>query len=165
MTEDNFKGKRNTNGFDKRPEDARQGGRKPSFRKELERLISMDGLMRIENIYELEKSNGKYKRTGNSFSVGEIMIPTIQQILLNAINRAASSKDWKIIYEIFEGRPKQSLDLHIDAEGFSVDLLPHELLDITEMIFLLASGKQSVDFDKIKVMLEIALKKIEENEN
>lgn len=165
--EDKFKGKRNTNGFDKRPEDAKKGGRPPSFRNELERLISMDGVMKVYNVKELQiLENGKFKQTGNSFEIGQMQIPTIDHILLNAIKRAATSKDWKIIYEIFEGRPHQSTTIRIDTpEGFNIDLIPNELIDLTEMIFLLASDERSIDYDKIKVLLTIALKKIEANGN
>ena len=41
--ENNFGDKINSNGFDKRPEDATKGGRKPSIRKQLEEMIGDNG--------------------------------------------------------------------------------------------------------------------------
>ncbi len=45
---ENFGNKRNSNGFDKRPEDAKLGGRKPSINKELQQFANGTGWLEFK---------------------------------------------------------------------------------------------------------------------
>lgn len=161
--DETFGGKRNSNGFDKRPEDTTKGGRPISFRKALEDMLQLEGVLRITNARELKKkSNGAYIETGNQFEIAEITIPNRTKILLNALSRAATSKDWRTIYEIFEGRPTGRQEFRITADDFNLDLVPVLLYGITKEVFMIGSGRTKPDLERIKVALLIALKEVED---
>ena len=111
--ENNFGDKRNSNGFDKRPEDATKGGRKPSIRKQLAELIRSDG------VYVIPSS--QVVKINDDGSV-EVNIPTSDQLSLKLIEWTNSSKGsdslkaLQMIIEQIDGKPKQEIEQTIIEE-------------------------------------------------
>ena len=98
----------NTNGFDKRPEDATKGGRNPSIRKQLSELMRSDGVYTIPSSQVL--------KINDDGSV-EVDIPTSDQLSFKLIEWANSSKGsdslkaLQMIIEQIDGKPKQDIDV------------------------------------------------------
>ncbi len=141
----NFKNKQNTNGFDKRREDAsKYGGRPKSLKKILNKILDESGEMLSSNIKEMKKNEkGVLVETGRVFEIGKIMLPKAEAIMHNAVRRAIKGSDWQKVYEILEGKPNQTIRLRIEADDFNADLVPIELLPIAEYILLAGAGKET----------------------
>lgn len=105
---ENLGEKANTNGFDKRPEDATKGGRKPSIKKQLEELLESEGQIRIES--------------RDVISIGEdgsviLKLPTQMQLAMKLSSWAMSKrgndslKAIQMIMEQVDGKGVQPIDI------------------------------------------------------
>ena len=100
--------KANSNGFDKRPEDATKGGRKPSIRKQLEEMIGDNGNYTIAADQVLKVNDD-----------GSVLvdIPTANKLTLKLLQWADSNKGndslkaLQMIIEQIDGKPKQDIDV------------------------------------------------------
>lgn len=106
--EKNFGNKINSNGFDKRPQDATKGGRKPSIRKQLEEILQEDGAVTFS-----AKQVQEIREDGSVV----IKVPTQMQMALKMVSWAMSKKGndsiraIQMVMEQIDGKPKQSVDL------------------------------------------------------
>jgi len=97
---ENFNGKNNSNGFDKRPEDAKLGGRKPSIKNQLEKIAFSDGWLEFD-IDDVEILIGKVR----------IQVPELDAIALKLWQWAMSNKGndslkaIEMIMNHFDGKP------------------------------------------------------------
>jgi len=114
---ENFKGKGNSNGFDKRPEDASKGGRKPSIKKQLEKIALADGWIefKTEDVQILED---KIK----------VRVPKIDAVALKLWSWAMSKKGndsikaIQMIMNHFDGRPGGKEKQSIQIENTQVNI-------------------------------------------
>ena len=99
--------KANSNGFDKRPEDAIKGGRKPSIRKQLIEMVGDNGTYTIaaEQILNINKDGSV-----------EVDIPTSERLVLKLMEWVDSDKGsnslkaLQMIMEQIDGKPKQEVE-------------------------------------------------------
>ena len=119
--ENNFGDKINSNGFDKRPEDATKGGRKPSIRKQLEEMIGDNGNYTIA-AHQVLKVNDD----------GSVLvdIPTANKLTLKLLQWADSKKGseslkaLQMIMEQIDGKPKQEIEQTvIDEKPFVFEII------------------------------------------
>jgi len=111
--ENNFGDKINSNGFDKRPEDATKGGRKPSIRKQLEEMIGDNGNYTIAADQVLKVNDD-----------GSVLvdIPTANKLTLKLLQWADSNKGndslkaLQMIMEQIDGKPKQEIEQTVIEE-------------------------------------------------
>ena len=105
--------KANSNGFDKRPEDAIKGGRKPSIRKQLAELMEQDGKITIP---------AKQIVTVNDNGSVTMVLPTQMQLAMKLTSWAMSSKGGdsiksiQMIMEQMDGKPKQEVEQTVIKE-------------------------------------------------
>ena len=110
--ENNFGNKRNSNGFDKRPQDTTKGGRKPSLRKQLEEIITDEGSYTIE-----EKNVLKINDNGSIV----VKATSSEQMARKLVDWAMSNKGndsikaIQMIMEQIDGKPRQTIDQRIDG--------------------------------------------------
>jgi len=105
---ENLGDKANTNGFDKNPDNAKLGGRKPSIKKQIIELMTAEGA------YMIEKKNViKVYKNGNV----KVKIPTQMQIAMK-LNEWAMSKKGndsiraiQLIMDHIDGKGVQPIDL------------------------------------------------------
>ena len=103
----------NSNGFDKRPEDATKGGRKPSIRKQLAELMEQDGKITIPS---------KQIVTVNDDGSVTMVLPTQMQLAMKLTSWAMSSKGGdsiksiQMIMEQMDGKPKQEIEQKVIEE-------------------------------------------------
>ena len=97
----------NINGFDKRPEDAKKGGRKPSLKKQLAKVALADGWIEFEpDEYEILDS-GKVR----------IKVPTEEKLALQLFkiatgkNERAAIAAIKLYLETFDGKASQQIEI------------------------------------------------------
>ena len=119
--ENNFGDKINSNGFDKRPEDATKGGRKPSIRKQLEEMIGDNGNYTIAADQVLKVNDD-----------GSVLvdIPTADKLTLKLLQWADSKKGneslkaLQMIMEQIDGKPKQEIEQTvIDEKPFIFEII------------------------------------------
>jgi len=119
--ENNFGDKINSNGFDKRPEDATKGGRKPSIRKQLEEMIGDNGNYTIAADQVLKVNDD-----------GSVLvdIPTANKLTLKLLQWADSNKGneslkaLQMIMEQIDGKPKQEIEQTvIDEKPFIFEII------------------------------------------
>ena len=98
----------NSNGFDKRPQDATRGGRKPSIRTQLEAALENDG----GGITIPTKQITKRHEDGSV----TIQLPTSEQMALRLIYWAMSKKGTdslkaiQMIMDQIDGKPTQTVE-------------------------------------------------------
>ncbi|GAA3638979.1 hypothetical protein [Flavivirga jejuensis] len=103
---ENFGDKKNTNGFDKRPEDTIKGGRKPSIKRQLIELLEADGEILIE-----KKDVIRVYKNGNV----KLKLPTEMQLAIKLKQWAMSKrgtdsiKALQIILEQIDGKANQNM--------------------------------------------------------
>jgi len=105
--------KANSNGFDKRPNDATKGGRKPSIRKQLEEMIGDNGNYTIAADQVLKVNDD-----------GSVLvdIPTANKLTLKLLQWADSNKGndslkaLQMIMEQIDGKPKQEIEQTVIEE-------------------------------------------------
>lgn len=101
----NLKDKINTNGFDKNPENINKNGRKPSIKKELEKIALMDGIMTLPRSQVISIDNKEVK----------IKLPKQDALALKLFSWAMSKKGndsikaIQMIMEQFDGKPSQEV--------------------------------------------------------
>ena len=108
--EDNFGDKINSNGFDKRPEDATKGGRPISFKKIAADQLGEDGEFLISKDSFIEEV------TRDKITYFVFKIPKVQQLTFRLLTLAMSNKKdsfnaLKFLIEMFDGKAKQSVDI------------------------------------------------------
>jgi acylphosphatase len=105
---ENFGDNINTNGFDKNPENAVKGGRKPSIKKQLIELLESDGEIKIEpdGVVSIENDGSVI-----------IKVPTEMQIAMKLKQWAMSKKGndsikaIQMIMDQIDGKAKNSIDI------------------------------------------------------
>ncbi len=110
---DNLGDKRNTNGFDKNPENINRKGRTISIKKQLKEILLNEGEFPIPAtslIRETEKDGKKYY---------VFKIPTQYALAMKLVSLAMSAKSnsfnsLKLLLETFDGKPKQEIDIGDD---------------------------------------------------
>lgn len=109
---ENFGDKINTNGFDKNPDNAKLGGRKPSIKRQIVELMESEGAYMIP-----KKDVIKVYKNGNV----KVKIPTQMQIAMKLQEWAMSKKGTDSIRAI------QLIMDHIDGKGVQpIDINPIE---------------------------------------
>ena len=117
--EERFGDKLRTNGFDKRPNDARLSkGRPVSIKKQLQDLLLKDGELPIP-------VNQLVRQTETHYI---FKLPTQQALALKLVNKAMSRgangfNALKLMLETFDGKAKQSLDANLSG---GVTIAPKE---------------------------------------
>ena len=105
--------KANSNGFDKRPNDATKGGRKPSIRKQLIEMVGDNGGYTIEA--------DKVLKINDDGSI-IVSIPTADKLVLKLMEWVESSKGGdslkalQMIMEQIDGKPKQEIEQTVIEE-------------------------------------------------
>lgn len=120
--EDNFKGKRNTNGFDKRPQDINRSGRP----KKMFNYIKEKGFAK-DDIREAFMELAFHDFDELKLIVSDREQPALFRIVARQLNKALTKGDWNAISEIITqiiGKPKQEVtgDVRHDVTSV-VDLL------------------------------------------
>lgn len=123
---DNFKGKDGTNGFDKRPGDAaKYGGRKPSIKTQLQKVLDSDGTFTIKAKRVIEvKKNGDVV----------IEVPKAEMIALKLTDWVINGKGSESIRAInmmiehLEGKAKQEHVIEIENNEVDISKMSPELL-------------------------------------
>lgn len=121
---DNFGNKRNTNGFDKNPQNIMAQGSKPSIKKKLEEIANGDGIMVFKRKDVVSITDDEVK----------IKVPNQLQLAMKLWQWAVSKKGndsiraIDMIMQHFDGRPRQAVEL-TGKDG--KDLIPNrdELTD------------------------------------
>lgn len=115
--EERFGNARNTNGFDKRPDDAKKGGRKPSIRKALSQTLSCDGSLFIplneviDLDTQIENEDGKIIK-GIRIKVATDMDAAIQlNKWIMSSNGRISLQAIQIAIDQIDGKPKHELEI------------------------------------------------------
>lgn len=125
--EDRFGDAINTNGFDKRPEDATKGGRKPKIYTQLKDLgYSKDDIRACfgELVF--------YKECDLELLLEDENMPVISKVVAKALLVAVNSGDMSRIKDILEyslGKPKQE----IETDGPLVVNVIHTKMDKNEL--------------------------------
>lgn len=127
MTLENFKGKRNSNGFDKRPEDAKRGGRKPGIKSQLQKIVDSNGSFTIKakNVIEI-KENGDVV----------IKVPTAESIAMKLSQWAIDGKGnhsiraINMMIEHLEGKAKQEHIIEIESNEIDISKMSPKLLGL-----------------------------------
>ncbi|VBB48201.1 conserved hypothetical protein [uncultured Paludibacter sp.] len=110
---ENFRDKKNTNGFDKNPQNINTNGRPASIRNELKELIERDGEITIPAF--------QVRRINEDGSV-VLNLPTQEQLAMKLIDWAVSKKGndslkaIQMIMEQIDGRPEQKIELQKEIE-------------------------------------------------
>lgn len=107
----NFKGMENSNGFDKRPEDTKKGGRKSSIFNNLKSL----GYGK-DDINHCFKELCFYTKSDIDEAIKDDTSPIIIQIIAKSLSKARSSGDISSIRPIIEyllGKPSQFIKSEI----------------------------------------------------
>lgn len=120
MAKGDFGNKRNSNGFDKRPLDAKKGGRKPSIKNQLKELLLSDGKLKIQakDVISIEDDGSVI-----------IQIPTQMQLAMKLKQLAMGGKNnvtlnaIKTILEQFDGRPHQTIN-NVELLKPPIDSMP-----------------------------------------
>lgn len=105
--------KANTNGFDKRPEDAKKGGRKPSIKNQLKDLLKADGQVTIPAKQVI--------RINDDGSV-LMKLPTEMQLAMKLNSIAMSGKNAntlkaiQMIMEQIDGKADQNIKIENQAK-------------------------------------------------
>jgi hypothetical protein len=110
MPKGDFGGRRNTNGFDKNPENINKKGRPPSIRKEIVKLLDGDG--------------GLYVPAGSVESINEdgsviVRIPNPSQFAMKLFQLAMKGnlKALQMVLEQVDGKPTQQTNLDVTSNG------------------------------------------------
>ena len=121
----------NSNGFDKRPEDATKGGRKPSIRKQLIEMVGDNGTYTIaaEQILSINKDGSV-----------DVDIPTSERLVLKLMEWVDSDKGnnslkaLQMIIEQIDGKPKQEVDVSGSLDGEVKRLTPEERKQFNDVL-------------------------------
>tara|TARA_R110000796_G_scaffold104255_1_gene214042 strand:- start:681 stop:1100 length:420 start_codon:yes stop_codon:yes gene_type:complete len=121
----------NINGFDKRPEDATKGGRKPSIRKQLIEMVGDNGTYTIaaEQILSINKDGSV-----------DVDIPTSERLVLKLMEWVDSDKGnnslkaLQMIIEQIDGKPKQEVDVSGSLDGEVKRLTPEERKQFNDVL-------------------------------
>lgn len=133
--------KAGSNGFDKRPKDRVKGGRKPSIRKSIVKLMNKDGFMEIPaKQVHLVKEDGSVV----------VKIPTDQQLALKLTNMAMSGRGneainaIKLLREDVDGKAVQKVqvvDPHEQWEGMTDEEIEEKLYNYYQLLKKKFDGK------------------------
>lgn len=110
---DNFGNKRNTNGFDKNPENINREGRPLSVKSDLKRLLTNEGELRIkaDNVKRIHKNGDVTIHLAKS----ETLAVKLMEWALCA-KGSESLKAIKMIIEQTEGKPNQKTEVSLHLE-------------------------------------------------
>jgi len=144
--ENNFGDKINSNGFDKRPEDATKGGRKPSIRKQLEEMIGDNGNYTIAADQVLKVNDD-----------GSVLvdIPTANKLTLKLLQWADSKKGneslkaLQMIMEQIDGKPKQDIDVS-GTLGNRDNTMTVEFRDFSERYDNMTDKEKFIESESLK---------------
>ncbi len=127
---DNFGDKKNTNGFDKNPQNINRKGTPISIKNQLKQLMVKDGTLPIPKDFLKSEDEKNYY----------FKLPTQEMLALKLVTTAmGKGKDafqaLKLMLETFDGKPtqpvKQSTDLNINNySDLTVEELENKLNDI-----------------------------------
>lgn len=108
----NFGGKANSNGFDKRPQDAVKGGRVPSIKKELAKVLQSDGIIIYKRSQVIDITDEQVR----------IKVPKKEALANKMLQWAMSNKSkgfdaLKYISEMYDGKPVNMTIVHGTTES------------------------------------------------
>ena len=118
---DNFKGKSNTNGFDKNPESIKKSGlNSSSIKTHTKRMLEGDGYVMIQNAEVVDETGTP---TGEIVNVRS-RITNAEAVSVHYMNRAKKSDRVLIhLVEMIDGKPQASIDVTTGGESINIPLI------------------------------------------